>query len=586
MRIRTAQLFAGGETPTDALVGAEADDGDLGSDHHAGFLYMRRQGAWTLVGVSGGSANPHGIADHLDDSARIGSGLAAAKPAHVLNRVFHETDTGILVRSTGAAWVEMVRAESSTRLAFLSEKAHASLTGVTADQHHAQAHALVGADHTASGLTTGHVLTATGATTFAFAALTASQVSDFNEAAQDAVGGALTDSASIDFTYSDAGNTITAAVLPAGVDHNSLANLTTGDPHTQYELEANLTEDVQDIVGAFLVDSSTIDFTYSDAGNSITVAVIPGGVSHPLLGGLTASDAGHTQFALLAGRTGGQTLKGGVDASENLTLQSTNDATRGLIVLLDPTHFRTGSNTFTTTPNWFVFPGTYTVNFATGSLGNLVNFSGTLVFDQGASGSNALTLVANTGIIKNVSGEANSLGAHAVLLTTPTYQADAATLTLTQHRVVFDNPTFSILSGGVMTVTQVNSIQSKGTVNTGATITTRRGILVEDYTGAGAITTQVGIDINALTLATTNLSIRSAGSTTQMRHAGPGVFGANAAPTNASVGLEVQSTTLAFLLPRMTTTQRDALTAVDGMMIYNTTTATVQARVAGVWTTI
>lgn len=54
--------------------------------------------------------------------------------------------------------------------------------------------------------------------------ITASQVSDFNEAAQDAVGGILTDSASIDFTYDDGANTITAAVLPAGVDHDSLQN--------------------------------------------------------------------------------------------------------------------------------------------------------------------------------------------------------------------------------------------------------------------------------------------------------------------------------------------------------------------------
>lgn len=57
-----------------------------------------------------------------------------------------------------------------------------------------------------------------------------------NEDAQDAVGNILTDSASIDFTYNDGANTITAAVLPGGVDHNSLANLTVGDVHTQYML--------------------------------------------------------------------------------------------------------------------------------------------------------------------------------------------------------------------------------------------------------------------------------------------------------------------------------------------------------------
>jgi hypothetical protein len=78
----------------------------------------------------------------------------------------------------------------------------------------------------------------------------------------------LTDTASVDFTVS--GGTITAAVLPAGVDHNGLANLTTGDPHTQY--------------------------------------------------------------AFLAGRVGNQTLIGGTAASGTLTLQSTSNATRGNIL--------------------------------------------------------------------------------------------------------------------------------------------------------------------------------------------------------------------------------------------------------------
>jgi hypothetical protein len=45
-----------------------------------------------------------------------------------------------------------------------------------------------------------------------------------DELAQDAVGTILTDSASIDFTYDDGTPSITAAVLPAGVDHDQLQN--------------------------------------------------------------------------------------------------------------------------------------------------------------------------------------------------------------------------------------------------------------------------------------------------------------------------------------------------------------------------
>lgn len=54
--------------------------------------------------------------------------------------------------------------------------------------------------------------------------LTSSSISNFNEAAQDAVGGILTDTASIDLTYNDGSNLITADVIPGGVDHNSLLN--------------------------------------------------------------------------------------------------------------------------------------------------------------------------------------------------------------------------------------------------------------------------------------------------------------------------------------------------------------------------
>jgi len=102
---------------------------------------------------------------------------------------------------------------------------HADLGSIGPNDHHNQVHALVGSDHTASGLTIGHILRATAADAFGFGTITASVVSDFVEAAQDAVGGILTDSSSIDFTYDDGAGTITAVVLPGGVNHNSLLNV-------------------------------------------------------------------------------------------------------------------------------------------------------------------------------------------------------------------------------------------------------------------------------------------------------------------------------------------------------------------------
>ncbi|MBY0314698.1 MAG: hypothetical protein K2Q26_04220 [Bdellovibrionales bacterium] len=69
------------------------------------------------------------------------------------------------------------------------------------------------------------------------------------------------------------------------------------------------------------------------------------GVSaHSALTGLTADD--HTQYVLLAGRTGGQNLRGGVAASQNLILDSTSDSTKGS-VLIQPSGGSVGIGTST-----------------------------------------------------------------------------------------------------------------------------------------------------------------------------------------------------------------------------------------------
>ena len=54
-------------------------------------------------------------------------------------------------------------------------------------------------------------------------------------------------------------------------------------------------------------------------------------ISHSSLSGLTTGDAGHTQFALLAGRAGGQSLVGGSAAGESLDIESTSNASKGYV---------------------------------------------------------------------------------------------------------------------------------------------------------------------------------------------------------------------------------------------------------------
>ena len=58
-------------------------------------------------------------------------------------------------------------------------------------------------------------------------------------------------------------------------------------------------------------------------------------------------------------------------------------------------------------------------------------------------------------------------------------------------------------------------------------------------------------------------------------------IGTNSVDSGAT--LEVDGTTGGVLFPRLTTTQRDALTPTNGLMIYNTTTSKFQGYAGGAW---
>ena len=78
------------------------------------------------------------------------------------------------------------------------------------------------------------------------------------------------------------------------------------------------------------------DSLYWDAVNQAWLASRPDNeITHSEVGGLLTGDAGHTQFAMLAGRSGGQTLQGGTSASESLTLESTAHSTKGYVYTKD-----------------------------------------------------------------------------------------------------------------------------------------------------------------------------------------------------------------------------------------------------------
>lgn len=72
------------------------------------------------------------------------------------------------------------------------------------------------------------------------------------------------------------------------------------------------------------------DAIFYDAVNGVWLASAPDSeIDHGTVSGLLDDD--HTQYALLAGRAGGQSLVGGSAAGESLTLESTSNGTKGSV---------------------------------------------------------------------------------------------------------------------------------------------------------------------------------------------------------------------------------------------------------------
>lgn len=144
---------------------------------------------------------------------------------------------------------------------------------------------------------------------------TASQISDFTEASQDATASLIQNGTGISWSYNDVGNTLTPTVSLAPFSTTNLAegtNLYYTAARFNTAFAAKTTSDLtegsnlyftderaQDAVGAALTDSATVDFTYTDGSNAITAAVIQAGLDHGSIGGLSDND--HPQYPLSAG---------------------------------------------------------------------------------------------------------------------------------------------------------------------------------------------------------------------------------------------------------------------------------------------
>lgn len=173
------------------------------------------------------------------------------------------------------------------------------------------------------------------------------------------------------------------------------------------------------------------------------------------------------------------------------------------------------------------------------TLSGFISIEGTFEFNTSANPFGMGNALLHAATWKNANGVVSNLGPSFLFANNAIYQADGATITMSQARVFFDNSMYETINGGVMSMSGTvghNSLYSALTVNAGVTIGLRRGLFFADASGAGTLTTQIALDIENLSGATTNIGIRSAMSSgTFINHTGT-------APTNLGGNLTLGGT--------------------------------------------
>ena len=274
------------------------------------------------------------------------------------------------------------------------------------------------------------------------------------------------------------------------------------------------------------VDSLT---TAMGAAFGDVYAYIP--TDHDQLSGLADDD--HTQYALLAGRSGGQTLSGSSVEDEHLTLKANAAAfntftNTGRIKITDQIQndggFTISHNNSGVFNEWYYYGHRHTGTITVQSGGNIGTYAS--VYNDATivwSGAQILSSIQlfdarptlEPTISSNVTDTTTNYRMFFGLPQLKPSISTASTWTGTEYGVYIAAPQVGIKTGShasaAVVMPRMYSFSSTGAaVGAQTTVTDFSHFLVRNVTNAGTITRQIGLDVEALTGGTTDIGVRLA----------------------------------------------------------------------------
>lgn len=309
-----------------------------------------------------------------------------------------------------------------------------------------------------------------------------------------------------------------------------------------------------------------------------------GGLDHGGLAGL--SDDDHTQYALLAGRSGGQTLRGGTSKTNNLVLSANSQAyDNKSFGYIEPTHpivwddniniGATFTGFFTEGYHRFISQtGTFTLD-PTMNAGEVVALksAATIKYSSSQLITASPTFMSQNTIQPTAAVNDNALASWSSYIANDKFMpllTTAITATTANFAGLQTAPTVGITAGSHASakgvVTNLTAVEAASKVTSQGTATNARGVLVHSTVkeGSGIVTNNIGVDIESMTSGSTlNVGLRIAPSTST----GAQAIQITGTPTTAAGGITFGSDTNLYRSAANTLKTDDLLVAGGGLRI-------------------